>query len=143
MQASEAMLREGQRVYVTMGIELYADLRALFPCLSVADDNLHRILDTDPAAVCQIEAYYVLGDVTAVESDAFSSNACIRVAFNSGGARPVIVNVALNRPTGNAAFDSVIALERSVAHGPLVRELAEKRRAMPVRRSSGTKLCWV
>ena len=142
VQVAEAVVREGQRVFVTMDIELYADLRAMLPHLAVADQELHKSLDTDPSAECQLEAYYILGDVAVVAPEVFASNACMRVAFETDNGRSIVINVALNRLTTRGVYQPIVTLERSPARGPLVRELVTRRHARPARRNHGSRLCW-
>ena len=143
IQVTESMLREGQRVFVTLDIELYADLRAMLPNLAVADRDLHKSLDTDPSARCQLEAYYILGDVTDVAQENFASDACLRVAFETDNGRSMVINVALHRLVNNGTYEHIVTLERSAASGPLVRELLTRRHARPARRNHGSRLCWV
>ena len=143
IQVTESMLREGQRVFVTLDIELYADLRAMLLNLAVADRDLHKSLDTDPSARCQLEAYYILGDVTDVAQENFASDACLRVAFETDNGRSMVINVALHRLVNNGTYEHIVTLERSAASGPLVRELLTRRHARPARRNHGSRLCWV
>jgi len=144
MQVAEAMVREGQRVFITVDIDLYADLRALLPGMAVDDEELHKSLDTDPSTVCQLEAYYMLGDVTPVLPASFGTNACVRVAIETDDGRSIVIGVALYRPgTELSTYEPIVALERSTGHGPLVRKLVTRRHAQPARRHHGSGLCWI
>ena len=130
-------------MFITVGIDLYADLRAVLPGISVADDDLHARLDTDTSAVCQLEAFYVLGDVAQVAPEAFASSGCVRVAIETDDAASLVISVALNRLTAADTYEPVVSLERSPASGPLVCELLARRHAQPARRTHGNCLCWL
>ena len=143
--AAEAMLREGQRVYITVDVELYADIRALHPRLVVPDAALHARLRADSTTTFQLHAWYSLGDVTLVETDAFATNACIRVAIETDDARTIVVSVALNRAVvdrDRTVYEPIVSLERLPDHGPVVRTLVSGKYAQDRSRPHGKRLCW-
>ena len=60
VSASEAMLREGQRVFLNLDAHLYSELRILVPHLAVEDAATHQSLHAEDGSA-QLEAFYVLG----------------------------------------------------------------------------------
>lgn len=156
VQASECMLREGQRVLLNLDTQLYAELRCQFANLSLGDNELHHALEQGEGK-CQLAAYYVLGDSKTTSPDSLASTACMRVAIETDNQRKVLLFVALYSAVamndGSTRYTPIVSVDVLPERGPLVsglrdhsvdKDSANKRQfASRVTIKRGESSCWV